>query len=158
MVRDGLMASWAQFASAEPALASRVFERFAIRKHKTLATLRKDGSPRISGIEVELVNGELFLGMMPDSLKLRDLERDPRLAIHSPTDDPPPGNPRGWPGEAKLAGYALEVDFPDSPVAGGRRFRIDITEAVLTHLNEAGDQLVVESWRPGKSVSRLERR
>jgi Pyridoxamine 5'-phosphate oxidase len=139
------MASWAQFASAEPALASRVKERFAIRKHKTLATLRKDGSPRISGIEVEIASGELFLGMMPDSRKLRDLERDPRLAIHSPTDDPPEGNPRGWPGEAKLAGYALEVEHPDSPVAGGRRFRIDITEAAVTHLNEAGDRLVVES-------------
>jgi hypothetical protein len=151
------MASWAQFASAEPALASRVMERFAIRKHKMMATLRKDGSPRISGIEVEFVNGELFLGMTPDSLKLRDLERDPRLAIHSPSDDPPPGNPRGWPGEAKIAGTALEVDVPDSPVASGRRFRIDITEAVLTHLNDAGDRLVVEFWRPGNGVRRLER-
>lgn len=151
------MASWAEFVAAEPALASRIEERFAIRKHKTLATLRRDGAPRISGIEVESANGELFLGMMPDSLKLRDIERDPRLAIHSPTDDPPPGNPQGWRGEAKIAGYAREVDFPDSPVAGGRRFRIDITEAVLTHLNEAGDQLVVESWRPGKGSTRLER-
>ena len=152
------MASWAEFAAAEPALASRLEERFAIRKHKTLATLRKDGSPRISGIEVEFANGELFLGMMPDSLKLRDLERDPRLAIHSPTDDPPPGNPQGWRGEAKLAGSAHEVDFPDSPVEGGRRFRIDITEAVLTHLDEAGEQLVVESWRPGNEARRFERR
>ncbi len=152
------MASWAEFAAAEPVLASRVKERFAIRKHKTLATLRKDGSPRISGIEVEFANGEVFLGMMPHSVKMRDLERDPRLAVHSPTDDPPPGNPRGWLGEAKIAGYALEVPFPDSPVAGGRRFRIDITEAVLTRLNDAGDQLVVESWRLGKGSTRLERR
>jgi hypothetical protein len=152
------MASWAEFASAEPTLASRVKERFAIRKHKTLATLRKDGSPRISGIEVEFADGEVFLGMMPDSLKLRDLERDPRLAVHSPTDDPPPGNPAGWPGEAKIAGHAREVVFPDSPVAGGRRFRIDITEAVLTRLNEAGEQLLVESWRPGKASKRFERR
>ena len=151
------MASWAEFASAEPALASRVEERFGIRKHKTLATLRKDGSPRISGIEVEFADGELFVGMMPGSLKLHDLERDPRLALHSPTDDPPPDNPRGWAGEAKLAGYALEVAFPDSPVAGGRRFRIDITEAVLTHLNDAGDRLVVEFWRPGNGSKRLER-
>jgi hypothetical protein len=151
------MASWAEFASAEPALARRVKERFAIRKHKTLATLRKDGSPRISGIEVELADGEIFLGMMPGSLKLRDLERDPRVAVHSPTDDPPPGNPRGWPGEAKLAGYAREVDIPDSPVEGGRRFRIDITEVVLTHLNDTGDRLVVESWRPEKGSTRLER-
>jgi hypothetical protein len=151
------MASWAEFAAAEPDLASRVAQRFAIRKHKTLATLRKDGSPRISGIEVEFVNGEVFLGIMPDSLKLRDLERDPRLAIHSPTDDPPPGDPRGWGGEAKLGGSAREVALPDSPVAGGRRFRIDITEAVLTHLNDAGDRLVVEFWRPGNGSKRLER-
>jgi|SRR5256714_12493930 len=152
------MASWAAFASAEPALAGRIEERFGIRKHKTLATLRKDGSPRISGIEVEFANGELLLGMMPDSLKLRDLERDSRLALHSPTEDPPPAHPSGWAGEAKLAGRAVEVDFPDSPVPGGRRWRVEITEAVFTHLNEAGDQLVVETWHPGKGVVRLERR
>jgi hypothetical protein len=150
------MASWTEFAAAEPALASRVKERFGIRKHKTLATLRRDGSPRISGIELEFADGELFLGMMPGSVKLRDLERDPRLAIHSPTDDPPEGNPQGWPGEAKIAGNA--VDVPDSPVAGGRHFRIDISEVVVTHLNEAGDQLVVESWHPGKGTHWLERR
>jgi len=152
------MASWAEFASAEPDLASRVQQRFAIRKHKTLATLRKDGSPRISGIEVEFADGELFLEMMPGSLKLYDLQRDPRLALHSPTEDAPAGNPAAWAGEAKLAGAALEVDVPDSPVTGGRRFRIDITEAVLTHLNDAGDKLVVESWHPGKRSKRIERR
>ena len=151
------MASWAEFAAAEPGLASRVKERFAIRKHKTLATLRKDGSPRISGIEVQFENGELFLGMMPGSVKLRDLERDPRLALHSPTEDPPEGKPSGWPGEAKLAGYARRVGVSDSLAAGGR-FRIDIAEAVFTHLNDAGDALVVESWRPGKGSRRLERR
>jgi hypothetical protein len=151
------MASWSAFASAEPALAKRVEERFGIRKHKTMATLRHDGSPRISGIEVEFADGELYLGMMPGSRKLRDLERDPRVALHSPTEDPPAGNPRGWPGEAKLAGYAREVEFRDSPVAGGRRFRVDITEAVLTHLNEAGNKLVIESWHPGKRTQRVER-
>lgn len=151
------MASWAEFAAAEPGLASRVKERFAIRKHKTLATLRKDGSPRISGIEVQFENGELFLGMMPGSVKLRDLERDPRLALHSPTEDPPEGKPGGWPGEAKLAGYARQVGVSDSPAAGGR-FRIDITLAVFTHLTDAGDALVVESWRPGEKSTRLERR
>jgi hypothetical protein len=150
------MASWAEFAAAEPTLARHVEERFAIRKHKTMATLRRDGSPRISGIELEFANGELFVGMMPGSVKLRDLERDPRLAIHSPTDDPPDGNPGGWRGEAKITGTAVDASEP--PDAGGRRFRIDISEAVLTHLNEAGDQLVVESWRPGTAARRLERR
>jgi len=152
------MASWARFTAEAPALAARVQERFGSRKHKTLATLRKDGSPRISGIEVEFADGEIFLGMMPGSRKLHDLERDPRLALHSPSEDPPPDDPRGWPGEAKIAGRAVEVDFPDSPVAGGRRWRIEIREAVLTRLNDAGDQLVVESWHPEKGVMRLERR
>jgi hypothetical protein len=151
------MASWAEFAAAEPVFARRIEERFGIRKHKTLATLRKDGSPRISGTEVEFADGQIFLGMMPGSLKLRDLERDSRLALHSPTEDPPAGNPRAWAGEAKLAGTAHEVDVTNSPVDGGRRFRIDISEAVLTHLNDAGDRLVIESWRPGKGVRRLER-
>jgi hypothetical protein len=151
------MARWSEFASAEPALARQVQERFGIRKHKTLATLRKDGSPRISGIEVEFADGELFLGMMPGSLKLRDLERDPRLALHGPTEDAPEGHPQGWAGEAKLAGVAVDVDAPASPVAGARRFRVDITEAVLVHLNDEGDQLIVESWHPGTGVRRLER-
>jgi hypothetical protein len=150
------MARWSEFASAEPSLARRVEERFRIRKHKTLATLRRDGSPRISGIEVEFADGELFLGMMPDSIKLHDLERDARLALHSPTDDPPEGRPQGWAGEAKLAGFAVEVDASALSVAGSRRFRVDITEAVLTHLNEAGDRLVVESWHPGSGTRRLE--
>ena len=153
-----MMARWADFEAAAPELAARVQERFGIRKHKTLATLRRDGSPRISGIEVDFREGDVLLGMMPDSRKLHDLERDPRLALHSPTDDPPPGDPRRWPGEAKLAGSAVEVEFPDTPVAGGRRWRIEITEAVLTHLNETGDQLVVESWHPGQGVRRRERR
>ncbi len=151
------MARWSEFASADPALARSVEERFRIRKHKTIATLRKDGSPRISGIEVEFADGELLLGMMPDSIKLHDLERDARLALHSPTEDPPDGRPQGWAGEAKLAGIAVEVDPSALPVGGGRRFRVDITEAVLTHLNEAGDRLVVDSWHPGSGTSRLER-
>ena len=107
---------------------------------------------------IQFADGEIFLGMMPGSRKLHDLERDPRLALHSPSEDPPPDDPRGWPGEAKIAGRAVEVDFPDSPVAGGRRWRIEIREAVLTRLNDAGDQLVVESWHPEKGVMRLERR
>jgi hypothetical protein len=96
------MANWAAFEAAEPSLAARVKERFAIRKHKTLATLRKDGSPRISGIEADLGDAEITLGMMPGSVKLRDLERDPRVALHSPTEDPPEGAPGRWRGEAKI--------------------------------------------------------
>ena len=152
------MTNWAEFAAAEPDLADRVKERFSIRKHKTLATVRKDGSPRISGIETEFVDGELCLGMMPDSRKLEDLRRDPRLALHSPTDDPRADQPAAWPGEAKISGVALESAYPDAPVPGANRVRIDIREVVFTHLNEAGDQLVVDSWHAGRGRRRLERK
>lgn len=143
------MPGWAQFAAAEPELAGAVQARFGIRKHNTLATLRKDGSPRISGIEVQFANGELYLGMMPGSRKLEDLRRDPRIALHSPTEDPPENQAAAWPGEAKIAGRVVE--------AGDDRVRVDITEVVFTHLNPAGDRLVVESWHPGRGRERLER-
>ena len=152
------MSSWKEFAAAEPELAQRVQERFSIRKHKTLATVRKDGSPRISGIETEFADGQLFLGMMPNSRKLLDLRRDPRLALHSPTDDPPEGQPSGWPGEAKIAGVAIESAHPESAVPGASRVRVDITEVVFTHLNDAGDQLVVESWHPEHGRRRMQRK
>lgn len=151
------MASWAEYESEAPELAARVKERFGIGKHKTLATLRADGSPRISGIECEFEDGQVYIGMMHASAKLRDLQRDARMALHSPTDDPPASDPAGWKGEAKLSGRAVEVPFPSSPVAGASRFRVDIAEVVYTHLNQAGDRLVVESWHPGRGVDRLER-
>ena len=151
------MASWAEFAAAEPAFARQVAQRFAIRKHKTLATLRKDGAPRISGIEVEFGDGEIYLGMMPASRKLDDLQRDPRLALHSLTDDPPEGHPGSWPGAAKISGRGVPVGAPDSPPQGAR-FRVEISDVVLTHLNDAGDRLVVDSWHPGRGRNRIERR
>jgi len=149
------MARWAEVKAAAPDLADRVEARFAIRKHKTLATLRKDGSPRISGIETVFEDGDIYLGMMPDSRKLDDLGRDPRLALHSPTEDPPLDQPSGWRGEAKIAGRAVEVPTATSADAG--RIRVDITEVVLTSLNEAGTRLVVESWHPGRGRHRIER-
>ena len=149
------MASWAEFATAEPDFAARVKDRFAIRKHKTLATLRRDGSPRISGIEVEIDGDQVLVGMMPGSVKLRDLERDARLALHSPTEDPPADDPRGWAGEAKISGRAVPLVKP--PAAGGHSFRVDIAEVVLTHLNESGDRLVIESWHANRGFRRTER-
>jgi Pyridoxamine 5'-phosphate oxidase len=152
---DEGMASWQQVADAEPAFAERVRALFTAHKHMTLATLRRDGSPRISGTEVEFSDGEVWLGMMPRSLKALDLRRDPRLALHGPTNDPPE-DPKGWVGEAKLAGRAVETSDPaqaDEP----HRFRVDVTEVVLTHLNDAGDLLVVESWHEGRGLERRER-
>jgi hypothetical protein len=51
----------------------------------------------------------------------------------------------------------VEVPFHDSPVDGASRFAVDITQVVFTHLNDAGDLLVVESWRPDRGYRRVER-
>jgi hypothetical protein len=123
------------------------------RKHLTIATLRVGGAPRISGSEAEIADGQLQIGSMHRAMKAMDLRRDPRIAIHGPTTDPPAGNPAAWIGETKVAGTAIEVDSgsPD------HRFLIDIEEAVITHLNEAGDRLVVESWNLRRGYRTLER-
>jgi hypothetical protein len=125
----------------------------ASRKHLTMATLRGDGSPRISGTEIEFVDGQLRIGSMPGAVKALDLRRDPRVAIHGPTDDPPAGDPAGWKGEAKVSGTAIEV----ASGSAVHRFLIDIQQAVITGLNDAGDRLVIESWEPARGYRRLER-
>ena len=63
------MASWAEFEAAEPEFASRVRALMVSRKHLTMATLRRDGSPRISGTEVEFTEGQLRIGSMPGAVK-----------------------------------------------------------------------------------------
>jgi len=150
------MGSWTEIESAEPEFAARVRSLFDARKHKTLATLRRDGSPRISGIEVEFSDGEVFLGMMPGSVKARDLRRDPRLALHSASEDPPEDDPSRWPGDAKIAGRAVEVpaEAASGPGPAAHRVRIDIDEVVVTRVGDPPDHLVIESWHPERGLER----
>ena len=147
------MATWAEFEAAAPEFASRVRALMTSRKHLTMATLRRDGSPRISGTELEFGDKELRIGSMTGAVKALDLRRDPRVAIHGPTEDPPADAPGGWRGEAKIAGTAIEV--PSGSTA--HHFHIDIHEAVITRLNEAGNRLVVESWNPARGYRQMER-
>ena len=123
-----------------------------------MATLRRDGSPRISGIEVEFTDGEVILGMMPGSLKARDLSREPRLALHSASDDPPEDDPGGWPGDAKIAGLAVELIGPGESEAAPHRFRVNVLEVVRTRVGDPADHLVIEPWHPGRGMERRIRR
>ena len=148
------MGNWRTIEQADTGLAQAIRACFAARKHATMATLRKDGSPRISGTEVEFSGDEVFLGSMPGAVKALDLRRDPRFALHSPTVDPPPNQPSAWPGEAKLAGHAVEVSMPPNPV-GAHRFRLVLLEAVLTQV--VGDQLEITSWHEGRGVKTCRR-
>jgi Pyridoxamine 5'-phosphate oxidase len=150
------VARWQDVEREEPEFAARVRDLFAARKHKTLATLRADGSPRISGIEVEFADGELTFGSMPGARKGADLVRDPRFALHGPTVDPPEDDPSGWPGEAKVAGRAVLVGDLEGEMSG-QLFRADLDEVVLTRLTDAANRLLVEVWRPGVPLRRIER-
>jgi len=98
------VASWGEIEAEQPRFAAAVRERLEAGKHKTIATLRADGSPRISGTEADLIGGELWFGSMWGARKARDLQRDPRFALHGASEDPP-----GWSGDAKLSGRAEEV-------------------------------------------------
>ena len=152
------MASWGDFEQSEPAFAARVRVLFEMGRHKTIATIRADGGPRISGIECEFAEGHLRFGSMPAARKGADLLRDPRFALHGPTFHPVEGNEKEWPGEAKVAGRAVPVPATDDTEGpAGTIFEADITEVALTSLNEEATRLVVEWWTPGGGLRRVER-
>jgi hypothetical protein len=138
------MASWHEVEAEAPELAARARELFDANKHKTLATLRRDGSPRISGIEIGFEDGELWFGSMWRAVKALDLQRDPRFAIHSASDG------ADFQADAKVAGRAEEVSSGE----GSHRFRADVTELVVTGLGgDPPDHLVIESWHAGRGVT-----
>jgi hypothetical protein len=154
------MPAWKAFEQAEPEFAGRVRRLFDAGRHKTIATLRADGSPRISGIECEFADGDLRFGSMTAARKGADLVRDPRFALHGPTFHPEEGKESDWPGEAKISGRA----FPAGPVTpeaseqpDGETFIADITEVVITGLNAEATKLVVEWWTPERGLRRVER-
>jgi hypothetical protein len=153
--------SWADFEAQAPNLAVRVRARFEAHKHLLIATLRRDGAPRLSGIEATVALGELWLGMMPDSQKGRDLLRDPRFALHSA-----PLDLKLAAGDAKVSGRAVEVTDPVALAAYwgalGRPpmpavvFRADLLDAALTTVE--GDELVIDSWRAGEPPRQVRRK
>jgi Pyridoxamine 5'-phosphate oxidase len=161
----GRMATWEELETQAPELAAATRAVLAQHKHKVIATLRRDGSPRVSGNEVRFIDGDVWLGMMPGSMKALDLERDPRVAVHGATADPELTD-----GDAKLAGRAIRetdpariravvmgVDGEGDPEMAAVVFRIDVTEVVLTRIGDPADHLVVDSWHEGRGTSRVDR-
>ena len=148
---------------AAPELAQLVQARFEAYGLGLLATLRQDGAPRISGLEPLFALDELWLGMMLDSLKARDLRRDPRFALHSATTDRQVTD-----GDARVSGRAIEVDdqatrdrfreafqaatgtaLPPDPF---HLFHADVDEIML--LRPGGDHLNIDVWRSNRDGTR----
>ncbi|MER7111641.1 pyridoxamine 5'-phosphate oxidase family protein [Streptomyces sp. NPDC000229] len=152
--------SWADFQAAEPDFAKTVQQRFEAYTHHVLATVRKDGSPRVTGLEVTFRSGELWLGMMPRSRKAQDLMRDPRFALLA---NPGSGTDMGG-GDVRVGGRAVEVTDPETVArytgeAGAPQpfhlFRAELTEVVRTSVE--GDRLVVRTWHPGEPLRTVSR-
>jgi hypothetical protein len=148
------VASWSEFATQAPDLAAVIEGRFGAHIHSVLATLRHDGSPRLSGLETHFSEGALWLAMTPDARKAADLRRDPRFALHSAPEA------ELVDGDAKVNGRVVEVTdeativrfmgaLPQPPPPSGvGLFRADITDASLTRVQ--GDELVIDFWRDGE--------
>jgi len=156
------MPSWSDFEAAAPELAANVRALLDGHVHKTLATLRRDGSPRISGTESRFADGELWIGSMWEARKALDLRRDPRFALHSGSDDPPE-----WSGDTKVAGVAEEITDPDrvreingsnAPPGPSHLFRLDLREVSTVGLDEGRTQLVIEVWTPERGVRTIKRK
>ena len=144
-----MTARWRDFQSRAPELATFVRQRIEQHGVALLATLAADGFPRISGIEPIFTDDDLWLGMMPKSVKGRDLRRDGRLALHNATIDKDVKE-----GDVKISGVAVPVEGrhpPDFEVGSDAElFRVDLVRA--SSLRVAGNHLVIETWRPGQEV------
>jgi hypothetical protein len=155
------MASWDEFEQQAPELAAAVRTRLTASLHSVLGTLRADGAPRLTGLEVHFGEGELWLAMMPDSRKADDLRRDPRFAIHSAPDVSMVD------GDAKVGGRAVDVDdaatrdrfaatLPQElPPSGMALFRADLTDASLARVE--ADFMVIDIWRDGEPPHQVRR-
>ena len=161
------MSTWSDVLTAAPDLAKKVQARFDAHGLAMLATLRRDGYPRISPIEALFTDETIWLGMMPDSTKALDLRRDPRLSLHNATEDRNVSE-----GDAKLVGHAVRITdeaeitrargifaaHTGSPPPEGpmELFTVDVRE--ISFLRPAGDHLDIESWKQGGEPRLVERR
>jgi hypothetical protein len=154
---------WHDFERAEPELAGAVRARFGRYRHHVLATLKADGSPRLSGTEVEFRLDDLWLGSMTNARKALDLLRDPRCAVHA---NPGPGTDMDG-GDVRIAGHARCVTDPATiaafvdevrPPEPFHLFRVELTEVVRTRVDEPAEDMIIQSWHPdGRGVRVLRR-
>lgn len=152
------MARWQDVVDAEPDFAAEVQRVFDAHLHKTIGTLRGDGAPRLSGLELEFTAGDVTFGMMPGSRKVADLRRDPRAEVHSASFIVE-GDEASWQGDARISGRAREVTDPEerkryteTPPEAYPLFVLDIERVVRVKLDGEPPHLLIQTWRPGRPL------
>jgi Pyridoxamine 5'-phosphate oxidase len=155
--------NWRDLEETAPEIAQLGRERLDQARVALLATLRKDGSPRISPIEPHLSQGHLIFGAMSWSLKTRDLLRDPRCVLHSAITGPDNGE-----GELKLYGRATAVDdqirdgcqegwWLERPADAATVFALNIEQATLISWDTGHGQMTVRQWSPRRGLTETRR-
>ncbi len=155
---------WSELERRQPRLARRARERLIDPGVVLVATIRRDGTPRLSPVEPFLLDGRLWLSMMAGSLKARDLLRDPRVLVHGIVTDRD-----GRDGEVKLRGRARVEDDVGvqrayaeavsaalgwSPEVGRfHLFEVDVDDVTSIRYAPSGDQHVA-SWPPAREFVR----
>jgi len=151
--------NWNEFENSLPRLAYLGFESLN-GKIAYLATIKKDGSPRLHPVTPFIGNGMLFIFTEPSSPKIRDLHRDSRYALHCSVD-----RKEGKPlieflvsGNVKIISdnsvRAGAVKFAASPVLTDDYvlFEFQIDNALVIEYDQAGKR-TVQRWHehaPGK--------
>ena len=110
------MVTWRDFAAAEPELAAvgrSLLHQFGVGL-AFLATVRKDGAPRLHPVCPVLSDDRLFVLVTPASPKRHDLMRDGRYALQT-FPQPKPGSD-----EFCIAGRAVLVEHPATRAAALR--------------------------------------
>lgn len=144
------MCNWEEFKNESPEFADSVAKLFDT-KSAVLATLRFDGSPRVSGVDVMIDETNVWWPMGEGSVKLADVRRDPRIALHGELRPAPEGPASLWDGDAKMTGMAVEVSAEsDQPP----RILLDIREVVWTHVDTDNRTVLVDSWIEGRGLQR----
>jgi predicted pyridoxine 5'-phosphate oxidase superfamily flavin-nucleotide-binding protein len=155
--------TWRDLELAAPGIAEPGGTRLEATRVALLATLRRDGSPRISPVEPFFAEGHLLFGAMAWTLKVRDLERDPRCTLHSAITGPNEGE-----GELKLYGRAIDADedvraacregwWIDEPPESARVFSLDIEEAAFVTWDYERGEMTLRRWSPGIGLRTTQR-
>jgi hypothetical protein len=156
------MSTFADLRTAAPTIAAFVSDRIAKTGLCLLGTTRSDGWPRVSPIEVSLIDDRLYVGSMPNAVKARDLQRDGRCCLITPLADKDDlaGEGKVFCTARELAGgedwervravFLDKVGFDIGETGGSHVFELDVQAAAWQRLE--GDDWRTSSWRVGGNV------
>jgi hypothetical protein len=145
------VATWAEFEAAEPDLAAFGRERMT-KRIVYQATLRLDGAPRVHPVSPWIAAGLLCVSFRDTSPKRREVERDPRYALHTaqPWDDHA-GDYGEFLARGRLAPLAdahpALLGRPGQPPYALVHFSCSIEEAVATEYSDE-ELPVYRRWKP----------